>query len=75
MMKPNTGDMILIPKGRHFYGPSWKVGDEPPRFKRDTIGVFIEVMKGDVYETREFWRIFTEMGPGIINSKFCEAVR
>ena len=43
MMKPNSGDMILIPKGRHFYGPSWKVGDDPPRFQRDTIEVFIEV--------------------------------
>jgi hypothetical protein len=74
MMKPNHGDMILIPKGRHFYGSSWKVGDAPPRFQQDTLGVFIEVVESS-HDDRVFWRIFTEMGPGIINSKFCEAVR
>ena len=71
-MKLNPGDMIVVPRGRHFYSDGWIVGTAPSCFKKNTIVIYLNTEENSLYDERVFWRIFTESGVGIINSTFCE---
>ena len=71
-VNPKPGDMFMVAKGRHFYPDGWIVGTDPPRFKVKTMVIYLETQEKSQYETREFWKIFTDKGVGIINSIFCE---
>ena len=71
-VNPKPGDMFVVSQGKHYYHDGWIVGTEPPRFKVKTIVIYLETREKSPHETREFWKIFTDKGVGIINSIFCE---
>ncbi len=66
-----TGQCIIICGGTHFYPDNWKMGDEPTKVKNSEIGILLQVDKQRKNDTRTFWKVFSRLGTGWINSKFC----
>ena len=74
-MRPNPGDQVYIRPGMHMYPDGWKLGEDPIRFPQGTLGIFLKVSGNTTpWETREFWRVVTEVGVGEINSTFVRVV-
>lgn len=70
-MTPNVGQCIIICSGAHFYLDNWKMGDEPIKVKNSEMGILLQIDKQRKNDTRIFWKVFSRLGTGWINSKFC----
>lgn len=73
-MNSNIGDLVFIKPGTHFYPDSWRHGHEPARLPYGALAIILKIDPPRGQEIRTFFRIFTPMGEGWINSYYCKNI-